>query len=69
MSITLERAVEADEIVTALRGYGFTQADVAQAVGVSDRAVRNWGRDTTLQRGCAALAAKGRGEEGPDLSR
>jgi hypothetical protein len=40
MAQTLDRAVEADEIVAALRGYGFTQADVARAVGVFDRAVR-----------------------------
>lgn len=50
MPTTLDRAVEADEIVTALRGYGFTQADVARAVGVSDRAVRSWSHETTLRR-------------------
>jgi transcriptional regulator with XRE-family HTH domain len=50
MSTTLDRAVEADEIVAALRSYGFTQAAVARAVGVSDRAVRNWSGETTLRR-------------------
>jgi transcriptional regulator with XRE-family HTH domain len=50
MPTTLDRAVEADEIVGALRGYGFTQADVARAVGVSDRAVRNWSHETTTLR-------------------
>jgi transcriptional regulator with XRE-family HTH domain len=50
MAEMLERAVEADEIVEALRTYGFTQADVATAVGVTDRAVRNWSRETSLRR-------------------
>lgn len=50
MAQTLDRAVEADEIVAALRGYGFTQADVARAVGVSDRAVRNWSQEGSLRR-------------------
>lgn len=50
MAQTLERAVEADEIVSALRGYGFTQADVARAVGVSGRAVRHWSHEGTLRR-------------------
>src|SRR5579863_4331039 len=38
LSMALDRAVEADEIVTALRGYGLTEADTAAAVGVTDRA-------------------------------
>jgi transcriptional regulator with XRE-family HTH domain len=38
----LERAVEAPEIVRALRTYGLTQNDVASVAGVSDRAVRGW---------------------------
>lgn len=50
MAQTLDRAVEADEIVAALRGYGFTQTDVARAVGVSDRAVRNWSQEGSLRR-------------------
>ena len=48
--MALDRAVEADEIVTALRGYGLTQADTAAAVGVTDRAVRGWTKRTTLRR-------------------
>ena len=39
----LEQAIEAPEIVQALRTYGVTQNDVASVVGVTDRAVRNWG--------------------------
>lgn len=42
MSDTLERAVEAPEIVHALRRYGVSQADVGSVTGVSDRAVRGW---------------------------
>lgn len=42
MSQVLERAVEAPEIVRALRGYGVTQAEVGAVTGVSDRAVRAW---------------------------
>jgi len=38
----LERAVEAPEIVRALKRYGLTQQDVGIIVGVSDRSVRGW---------------------------
>ena len=39
---TLDRAVEASEIVEALRPFGITQIDVAAVTHVSDRAVRGW---------------------------
>jgi hypothetical protein len=42
MADTLERAVEASEIVDALKSFGVTQGDVASATHVSDRAVRAW---------------------------
>lgn len=42
MTTTLERAVEPDEIVNALRSFGVSQRDVAAATHVSDRAVRAW---------------------------
>ncbi len=42
VSQVLERAVEASEIVRALRVYGLTQAEVGSVTGVSDRAVRAW---------------------------
>ena len=42
MASTLERAVEAGEIVDALKLYGVTQGDIALTVHVSDRAVRAW---------------------------
>lgn len=42
MSQVLERAVEAPEIVRALRSYGVTQTEVGAVAGVSDRAVRGW---------------------------
>jgi hypothetical protein len=39
---TLDRAVEASEIVDALKPFGVTQGDVAAVTHVSDRAVRGW---------------------------
>lgn len=50
MTATLDRAVEADEIVAALRAFGFTQADIATVTGVSERSVRNWANDVPLRR-------------------
>lgn len=42
MANTLDRAVEATEIVEALKPFGVTQVDVAAVTQVSDRAVRGW---------------------------
>lgn len=42
MAVTLDRAVEASEIVDALKPFGVTQVDVAAVIQVSDRAVRGW---------------------------
>lgn len=42
MTATLDRAVEATEIVDALKPFGVTQVDIAAATQVSDRAVRAW---------------------------
>ncbi|HUH67427.1 MAG TPA: DUF2384 domain-containing protein [Mycobacterium sp.] len=42
MADTLDRAVEASEIVDALKSFGITQVDVAAVTQVSDRAVRGW---------------------------
>jgi hypothetical protein len=42
MAHTLDRAVEATEIVDALKSFGITQVDVAAVTQVSDRAVRGW---------------------------
>jgi len=42
MAQTLDRAVEASEIVDALKPFGVTQVDVAAVIQVSDRAVRGW---------------------------
>ncbi len=39
---TLDRAVEASEIVDALKPFGVSQLDVAAVAQVSDRAVRAW---------------------------
>ncbi|MCB0978782.1 MAG: DUF2384 domain-containing protein [Acidimicrobiales bacterium] len=42
MAPTLDRAVEASEIVDALKLFGVTQGDVAAVTHVTDRAVRGW---------------------------
>lgn len=42
MPLTLDRAVEAVEIVDALKPFGVTQLDIAAATQVTDRAVRGW---------------------------
>ncbi len=42
MAPTLDRAVEASEIVDALKPFGVTQVDIAAVTHVSDRAVRGW---------------------------
>ena len=42
MAPTLDRAVEASEIVDALKAFGVSQVDVAAVTEVSDRAVRGW---------------------------
>ena len=42
MAESLDRAVEASEIVDALKSFGVTQVDVAAVTQVSDRAVRAW---------------------------
>ena len=42
MAPTLDRAVEANEIVDALKPFGVTQVDIAAVTHVSDRAVRGW---------------------------
>jgi len=42
MAVLLERAVEAPEIVTALRHHGMTQQDIATATSVSARTIGTW---------------------------
>lgn len=42
MTLNLDRAVEASEIVNALKPFGITQVDIAAVTQVSDRAVRGW---------------------------
>lgn len=44
MSATIERAVEPDEIIQALKRFGVSQRDIAAATCVSDRSVRAWTR-------------------------
>ncbi len=45
----LGRAVEAGEIVVALRPFGLSQAAIARATGTSDRSVRNWKRTSAIR--------------------
>ena len=40
--VELRRAVAASDIVRALKGVGFTQKQIANAAGATDRSVRNW---------------------------
>jgi uncharacterized protein (DUF2384 family) len=44
MTVTIERAVEPEEIIQALKRFGVSQLDIAAATQVSDRAVRAWTR-------------------------
>jgi len=45
----IESAVEARDVVRALREYGFTQAMIAQAIGVAERSVRNWEKTSAIR--------------------
>lgn len=48
MAPTLDKAVEASEIVDALKPFGVTQSEVASVTHVSDRAVRGW-RESSIR--------------------
>lgn len=50
----LGRAVEAAEIVGALRPFGLSQAAIARATGTSDRTVRNWKRTSAIRQSNAS---------------
>lgn len=47
--VTLERAVEAADVVHALRQFGLTQAAIALATRASLRSVRNWQRTSAIR--------------------
>ena len=47
--VTLERAVEAADVVHALRQVGLTQAAIALATRASLRSVRNWQRTSAIR--------------------
>lgn len=51
-----EKAIEAGEIVDALKHYGVTQAEVASVTHVSDRAVRGWRQSTARPENVDRLA-------------
>jgi len=50
MVTSIDRAIAPQEIVSALRGFGLTQADIAVATRVSDRAVRSWKANGQISR-------------------
>lgn len=56
MPATLDRAVEATEIVDALKPFGVTQVDVAAVTQVSDRAVR--GREPATSASTATIGSR-----------
>jgi hypothetical protein len=48
-AVPLERAVEAGDVVHALRQFGLTQAAIGLATGASPRSVRNWQRTSAIR--------------------
>jgi hypothetical protein len=48
-AVSLERAVEAADVVSALRQFGLTQAAIALATSASARSVRNWQRTSAIR--------------------
>lgn len=47
---SLEAAVEARDVIRAFREeYGLTQSTIAQAIGVGERSVRNWEKNSALR--------------------
>jgi hypothetical protein len=48
-AVSLERAVEAADVVHALRQFGLTQAAIALATSASARSVRNWQRTSAIR--------------------
>jgi hypothetical protein len=48
-AVPLERAVEAADVVHALRQFGLTQAAIALATSASARSVRNWERTSAIR--------------------
>jgi DNA-binding transcriptional regulator YiaG len=48
-AVTLNRAVEARDIVRSLREFGLTQEAIARATGASSRSVRNWEQTSAIR--------------------
>lgn len=46
---SLDRAVEAGNVVLRLRDYGLTQASIAKATGATVRSVRNWQETSAIR--------------------
>ena len=48
-AVTLNRAIEARDIVGSLREFGLTQEAIARATGASSRSVRNWQQTSAIR--------------------
>jgi hypothetical protein len=48
-AVTLDRAIEAKDIVLSLREFGLTQDAIARATGASARSVRNWAQTSAIR--------------------
>ena len=51
---SIDRVIEPQEIVSALRTFGLSQGDIAVATAVSDRTVRGWKAHGHISRGSEA---------------
>jgi hypothetical protein len=48
-AVTLNRAIEARDIVLSLREFGLTQEAIAHATGATPRSVRNWAQTSAIR--------------------
>lgn len=48
-AVTLNRAIEASDIVRSLREFGLTQDAIAHATGATARTVRNWQQTSAIR--------------------
>jgi hypothetical protein len=48
-AVTLNRAIEASDIVRSLREFGLTQDAIAHATGATARSVRNWQETSAIR--------------------
>jgi DNA-binding transcriptional regulator YiaG len=48
-AVTLNRAIEARDVVRSLREFGLTQEAIARATGATPRTVRNWAQTSAIR--------------------